>query len=46
MTRWSGRLSLAEIKATHQRTGIPFLYITQNVDEAVEIGDQVFEVTP
>ncbi len=32
---------LAEIKATQQRTGIPFLYVTHNVDEALEIGDQV-----
>jgi hypothetical protein len=33
-----------EIKATRQRTGIPFLYITQNLDEAVETGGRVIEV--
>jgi len=32
---------LVEIKATQQRTGIPFLYVTHNVAEVVEIGDQV-----
>jgi ABC-type Fe3+/spermidine/putrescine transport system ATPase subunit len=32
---------LVEIRATQQRTGIPFLYVTHNVTEAVEIGDQV-----
>jgi molybdate transport system ATP-binding protein len=32
---------LVEIKATQQRAGIPFLYVTHNVDEVVEIGDQV-----
>src|SRR5262245_49557734 len=32
---------LLEIKATQQRTGIPFLYVTHNVAEVVEIGDHV-----
>src|SRR5262252_930052 len=32
---------LVEIKATQQRTGIPFLYVTHNVAEVVEIGDHV-----
>jgi molybdate transport system ATP-binding protein len=32
---------LAEIRATQQRTGIPFLYVTHNVAEVVEIGDHV-----
>jgi molybdate transport system ATP-binding protein len=32
---------LVEIKATQRRTGIPFLYVTHNVGEVVEIGDQV-----
>jgi molybdate transport system ATP-binding protein len=32
---------LVEIKATQQRTGIPFLYVTHNVAEVIEIGDQV-----
>src|SRR5215470_11692624 len=32
---------LIEIKATQQRTGIPFLYVTHNVAEVVEIGDHV-----
>jgi molybdate transport system ATP-binding protein len=32
---------LMEIKATQQRTGIPFLYVTHNVAEVVEIGDHV-----
>ncbi len=32
---------LVEIRATQQRTGIPFLYVTHNVAEVVEIGDQV-----
>jgi iron(III) transport system ATP-binding protein len=32
---------LLEIKSTQQRTGIPFLYVTHNVTEVVEIGDQV-----
>src|SRR5262247_3660399 len=32
---------LVEIKAMQQRTGIPFLYVTHNVAEVVEIGDQV-----
>jgi molybdate transport system ATP-binding protein len=30
---------LVEIRATQQRTGIPFLYVTHNVAEVVEIGD-------
>jgi molybdate transport system ATP-binding protein len=33
-----GRL-LTEIDAIQQRTGIPFLYVTHNVTEAIEIGD-------
>jgi molybdate transport system ATP-binding protein len=32
---------LAEIRATQQRTDIPFLYVTHNVAEVVEIGDHV-----
>ncbi|MBO0719350.1 MAG: ABC transporter ATP-binding protein [Blastocatellia bacterium] len=32
---------LAEIGATQRKTGIPFLYVTHNVAEAVEIGDYV-----
>ncbi|MCI0389572.1 MAG: ABC transporter ATP-binding protein [Acidobacteria bacterium] len=32
---------LTEIKSAQQRTGIPFLYVTHNVTEAVEIGDHV-----
>jgi molybdate transport system ATP-binding protein len=32
---------LTEIKATQQRTDIPFLYVTHNVAEVVEIGDHV-----
>ncbi len=32
---------LAEIDATQRRTGIPFLYVTHNVSEAIEIGDYV-----
>ncbi|HZF39435.1 MAG TPA: ATP-binding cassette domain-containing protein [Blastocatellia bacterium] len=32
---------LVEIKATQQRTAIPFLYVTHNVAEVVEIGDYV-----
>jgi molybdate transport system ATP-binding protein len=32
---------LAEIGATQRRTGIPFLYVTHNVAEAIEIGDYV-----
>jgi ABC-type molybdate transport system ATPase subunit len=32
---------LVEIKATQRRTSIPFLYVTHNVAEVVEIGDQV-----
>jgi molybdate transport system ATP-binding protein len=32
---------LAEIRATQRRTGIPFLYVTHNVAEAIEIGDYV-----
>jgi molybdate transport system ATP-binding protein len=32
---------LAEIDATQQRTGIPFLYVTHNVSEAIDIGDYV-----
>ena len=32
---------LAEIRATQQRTSIPFLYVTHNVAEVVEIGDHV-----
>src|SRR5215470_10533853 len=32
---------LMEIKSTQQRTGIPFLYVTHNVSEVVEIGDHV-----
>src|SRR5499433_262343 len=32
---------LVEIKATQQRTGIPFLYVTHSVAEVVEIGDHV-----
>src|SRR5215831_14570225 len=32
---------LVEIKAAQQRTGIPFLYVTHNVAEVVEIGDHV-----
>src|SRR5262249_55219705 len=30
---------LAAIGATQRRTGIPFLYVTQNITEAIEIGD-------
>jgi len=32
---------LLEIKATQQRTAIPFLYVTHSVAEVVEIGDHV-----
>jgi molybdate transport system ATP-binding protein len=32
---------LVEIKATQQRTGIPFLYVTHSVAEVVEIGDHL-----
>jgi molybdate transport system ATP-binding protein len=32
---------LAEIRATQQRTDIPFLYVTHNVAEVIEIGDHV-----
>ncbi|HEU0175841.1 MAG TPA: ABC transporter ATP-binding protein [Blastocatellia bacterium] len=32
---------LVEIKATQQRTAIPFLYVTHSVAEVAEIGDQV-----
>ena len=32
---------LVEIKATQRRTGIPFLYVTHSVDEALEIGDRI-----
>lgn len=32
---------LTEIGATQRRTGIPFLYVTHNVTEAVEVGDHV-----
>lgn len=32
---------LVEIGATQRKTGIPFLYVTHNVAEAVEIGDHV-----
>ena len=39
-TKTRARL-LVEIRATQQRTGIPFLYATHNVAEVVEIGDQV-----
>ncbi len=35
-----GRL-LAEIGAVQQRTGIPFIYVTHNTAEAVEIGTHV-----
>jgi molybdate transport system ATP-binding protein len=35
---------LVEIKATQQRTGIPFLYVTHNVAEVVEIGDHVIVI--
>jgi molybdate transport system ATP-binding protein len=35
---------LLEIKATQQRTGIPFLYVTHNVAEVVEIGDYVIVI--
>lgn len=37
----TGARLLVEIKATQHRTGIPFLYVTHNVDEAVEIGDHL-----
>ncbi len=32
---------LVEISAMQQRTGIPFLYVTHNVTEAIEIGGRV-----
>jgi len=32
---------IEEIKAMRQRTGVSFLYVTHNVDEVVQIGDQV-----
>ena len=35
---------LVEIKATQQRTGIPFLYVTHNMAEVVEIGDYVIVI--
>jgi molybdate transport system ATP-binding protein len=32
---------LVEIKATQQRTGVPFLYVTHSMTEVIEIGDHV-----
>jgi molybdate transport system ATP-binding protein len=42
-TKTRARL-LVEIKATQQRTGIPFLYVTHNMVEVVEIGDHVIVI--